>query len=142
MLNEGTKNAIRVLDSEVKKLKKEYPLKLKIVIGSLDKKEEVLQHLLRTTRQKKLKCTYMNLGDLTEETDVTDQDVIVVDELDHFIFQPPLGRLSLKMKLDKLFDDLGSGKLIILGVRSDEALSYFRRKFKPLYSQAEIIDIR
>jgi archaellum biogenesis ATPase FlaH len=132
------------LESEVTSLKESEPLSIKIVLGSENKKNEFFDQILETARKHKVDATHVMLADLTEDTEELMKNVIIIDDIDLFIFQPPLGRLSLKKKLDKFLEDLepGSGKILIFGIKADEALNYFKRKFKDLHSKAEVIDIK
>ena len=143
MSEEAFNNVISTLDSQVEALKKE-SVQIKILVGPAEKKKKVLEHVLETVKQKGRKGIYINLEDLIEEIDVSDQEVILIDEIDSLIFNPPLRRLSLRMKLDRMFQDLGPrfGKLIVFGARTNEGLTNFKDRFRSLYSKAEILDIR
>jgi len=136
-------NAISKLDSQVEALKEE-ATQIKILVGPPDKKKKILEHILETAKQKERKGVYINLEDLIEEIDVSDQEVILIDEIDSLILNPPLRRLSLRMKLEKMFEDLGPGlgKMVVFGARTNEGLTNFRDRFRSLYSKAEILDLR
>jgi len=144
-LPEEVKRVINVLDSEVKALKQRESFRLMILFGSSDKKKSVLQRFVQTVRQSELKVAYTTLEDISGKDRVEfDEDVIIIDGLDYFLFQPPLGRLSLKLKLSRFFDEIKHrpATLIILGVASGSALRYFFGKFKMLSSKAEILEIK
>lgn len=135
---------INVLDSEVKALKQRESFRLIILFGSSDKKKRILQRFVQTVKQSELKTAYTTLEDISGKDRVEfDEDVIIIDRLDYFLFQPPLGRLSLKLKLSRFFDEVRHrpATLIILGVTSDPALKYFFSKFKAFSSKAEILEL-
>lgn len=136
---------INALDSEVKTLRQRKSLRLLILFGSSDRKKNVLQRFVQTIKQSDLNVAYATLEDLSRRDRVEfDENVIIIDGLDYFLFQPPLGRLSLKLKLSRFFDEVRHrpATLIILGVTSDSALKYFFNKFKMISLKAEILEIK
>ena len=136
---------IKVLDSEVKALKQRESFRLIILFGSSDRKKRILQRFVQTVKQSDLKVAHTILEDMSGKDRVEfDEDVIIIDRLDYFLFQPPLGRLSLKLMLSSFFDEIRHkpATLIVLGVTSDPALKYFFSKFRTLSSKAKILEIK
>jgi len=135
---------INILDFEIKGLKQRDSPRLIILRGSSDKKNSVLKHFEKNVRQSEMNVVHTTLEDISGKDRVEfDEGVIVIDGLDYFLFQPPLGRLSLQLKLSRFFDEVGHrpATLIVLGAASGEALKYFSSKFKNVYSKAEILEI-
>ena len=144
MPEKALNEVINVLDSEIKGLKQRSSPRLIILRGSSDKKNSVLKHFEKNVRQSEMNVVHTTLEDISGKDRVEfDEGVIVIDGLDYFLFQPPLGRLSLQLKLSRFFDEVGHrpATLIVLGATSGEALKYFSSKFKNVYSKAEILEI-